>query len=230
MSAHYKADSVERLAVGAVIVNGGDVLLLRRPDDDYMGGIWELPSGKVEPGETLHEALVREVKEETGLDVREASFVASFDYVSGSGKTTRQFNFSVDVGESDRIVLSEHDDHVWADLNEPLPVTDEVREVLSRHVERNALVDLDPASWSTCAQCQVNHPHCEINADGLCGECALRQAAERVAMRGRGTCQICHQSGLRITPKRHRIQTHGNCAGSGGYPEEAIFEAAECEA
>jgi ADP-ribose pyrophosphatase YjhB (NUDIX family) len=54
-------------AVSAVIFDGdGKVLLHRRSDN----GQWGLPGGSVEIGETVSQALVREVKEETGLDVR----------------------------------------------------------------------------------------------------------------------------------------------------------------
>src|SRR2546428_2118150 len=52
---------------GAVVVGPGDrILLLRRTDED----IWCLPKGTVEPGESLEETAVREVREETGLRVR----------------------------------------------------------------------------------------------------------------------------------------------------------------
>jgi len=78
---------VQKLIVGAVISNGSDVLLLKRPQDDFMGGIYELPSGNVELGETLDTALYREVKEETGLDVSAVTgYLGSFDYTSASGK------------------------------------------------------------------------------------------------------------------------------------------------
>ena len=62
------ADGIQQLVVGGIVHRDGAVLLLKRPDDDFMGGIWELPSGKAEPGETLDAALTREVIEETGLD------------------------------------------------------------------------------------------------------------------------------------------------------------------
>ena len=47
---------INRYVVGAVIVRNNNVLLLERPKDDFMGGIYEFPSGKVEDGETLDEA------------------------------------------------------------------------------------------------------------------------------------------------------------------------------
>ena len=63
------------VAVGAIVRDSrGRVLLVRRARPPSVG-IWTLPGGKVEPGESPARAIVREVKEETGLDVRVVCFV-----------------------------------------------------------------------------------------------------------------------------------------------------------
>ena len=58
-----------RVVVGAAIVRGGRVLTCRRTAPASAAGRWELPGGKVEPGETPAAALVREVREELGCTV-----------------------------------------------------------------------------------------------------------------------------------------------------------------
>ena len=57
------------VGVGAVIWRGPDTLLLIRRGQPPRHGEWSIPGGRVEPGETLREALVREIAEETGLTV-----------------------------------------------------------------------------------------------------------------------------------------------------------------
>jgi len=54
--------------VGAVATDAGRLLLIRRGHGPG-AGLWSVPGGRVEGGETLHEAVVREVLEETGLEV-----------------------------------------------------------------------------------------------------------------------------------------------------------------
>ena len=56
------------LAVSAAIIRDGKVLIVRRARPPARG-LYTLPGGGVEAGETLHEAVVREVREETGLEV-----------------------------------------------------------------------------------------------------------------------------------------------------------------
>lgn len=50
----------------------GTFLLAQRPPDKIWAGYWEFPGGKIEPGETAHEALVRELREELGITVQAA--------------------------------------------------------------------------------------------------------------------------------------------------------------
>jgi len=109
------------------------VLLLQRPESDYMGGIYELPSGQVERGETLQAALARELEEETGLQIAQITgYLGHFDYPSGSGRPTRQFNFQVAVQTPFEIQLQEHVRYAWAGRDElgQFRVTDSVRNVL----------------------------------------------------------------------------------------------------
>ena len=60
------------VAVAVVVVNDRDILIARRPDDKHQGGKWEFPGGKVESGESVTAALVRELDEEVGLSVTDA--------------------------------------------------------------------------------------------------------------------------------------------------------------
>jgi len=61
---------VKTLLVSAValIDTEGRVLLAQRPPGKSLAGLWEFPGGKVEPGETPELALIRELKEELGID------------------------------------------------------------------------------------------------------------------------------------------------------------------
>lgn len=59
--------STPQVCVGAVVVDDDRLLLIQR-NSEPAAGSWSLPGGRVESGETLHEAVVRELAEETGLE------------------------------------------------------------------------------------------------------------------------------------------------------------------
>ncbi len=68
------------VGVGAVLIHEGRALLIRRGKEPLRGR-WVVPGGTVELGETLEEALVREVQEETSLLVRPREIVTVFDRI-----------------------------------------------------------------------------------------------------------------------------------------------------
>ena len=65
----------------ALVDRDGRVLLAQRPEGKAMAGLWEFPGGKVDPGETPEAALIRELKEELGVDTAE-SCLAPFTFAS----------------------------------------------------------------------------------------------------------------------------------------------------
>ena len=80
------------LAVSAAIIRDGKVLIVRRARPPALG-VFTLPGGGVEAGETLHEAIIREVREETGLTI-EPLGLAGYREVIGrdrDGKVERHF-------------------------------------------------------------------------------------------------------------------------------------------
>jgi 8-oxo-dGTP diphosphatase len=60
---------VVHVAVGVIFDKSGNILIAKRSDKTHQGGLWEFPGGKVERGETLFEALQRELYEELAIDI-----------------------------------------------------------------------------------------------------------------------------------------------------------------
>jgi 8-oxo-dGTP diphosphatase len=80
--------------VGAIVVRDGRVLLVRRghPPSE---GLWAIPGGSVELGETLQEAAEREIMEETGLTIRAGEPVYTFDVILRDDAGRVQFHYVI---------------------------------------------------------------------------------------------------------------------------------------
>ncbi|AHB47226.1 NTP pyrophosphohydrolase [Hyphomicrobium nitrativorans NL23] len=69
------------VAAAALVDTDNRVLLSKRPEGKQLAGLWEFPGGKVDPGETPEEALIRELDEELGIEVCDTC-LAPFTFAS----------------------------------------------------------------------------------------------------------------------------------------------------
>ena len=109
-------------AVAVIRRNDGRILLLKRREDEKVyPGFYTFPGGKVEGNETISQALVKEVKEEAGLDL-EPGFVLIKEKAIGrpDGQTSKSLSFLCTVQDANNVVLDTKDftDYVWANLEE----------------------------------------------------------------------------------------------------------------
>lgn len=74
------------VVAAAMVDDEGRVLIAQRPEGKQLAGLWEFPGGKVEAGETPEAALIRELREELGIEVKQAC-LAPFVFASHSYET-----------------------------------------------------------------------------------------------------------------------------------------------
>ena len=95
---------------------GGAFLISQRPHDGLLGGLWEFPGGKVEPGEGLPDALRSEILEELALTVEPGYFLAQIDHAYTHFRITlHAFHAAYRGGEPQHLGVA---DHAWVTLDE----------------------------------------------------------------------------------------------------------------
>lgn len=73
-------DHAIEVVAGALFDTNGRILIAQRPAGKPFAGSWEFPGGKLNPGEIHYDALVRELREELGIEVQAASHLVSYEY------------------------------------------------------------------------------------------------------------------------------------------------------
>lgn len=102
--------------VAAVLQKEGKYFIARRPLDRQLGGLWEFPGGKIEPGETHEEALIREMLEEFDADVKVCRFIQTIQKVTDERKIILHFYHSDLI--SSRFEMKEHIGMFWGTVDE----------------------------------------------------------------------------------------------------------------
>ncbi len=102
--------------VAAIIRKGDKIFATQRGYGDFKDG-WEFPGGKVEPGEKPEDAIVREIKEELGADIRVTGFLTTVEH------DYPQFHLSMDcfwaeLKEGSEMTLLEHEAAKWLTRDE----------------------------------------------------------------------------------------------------------------
>jgi ADP-ribose pyrophosphatase YjhB (NUDIX family) len=118
--------------VGAIITDTrGRILLIRRGHAPEAGR-WSLPGGRIEPGETDEQALVREVREETGLEVSPGPLVGAVDRPQPGGTVLEIRDYAAAVTGGDLAAGDDAMDARWFTAAEfaSLPLTTGLAEVL----------------------------------------------------------------------------------------------------
>lgn len=76
------------IGVAVIWNDAGQILIDRRPQSGLLGGLWEFPGGKIEPGETVEECIRREIQEELGIEVEVGDRLISLDHAYSHFRVT----------------------------------------------------------------------------------------------------------------------------------------------
>ena len=130
------------IGVGAIIIQNGKILIVRRGSEPGKGK-WSVPGGLVELGETVEQTVVREVKEECGLDVEVDELIDVVDSMTfdENGKLKYHFvilDFFVKIKGGELRPGNDAKEALWVPLEEveKYDLTKTFREFLKRNMDR----------------------------------------------------------------------------------------------
>lgn len=106
----------QKIVVTGLLEKEGKVLILKRSSkEEFLPNYWELPSGKVEFGETVEQALKREFKEETNLNIKVKNPFKIFSYLSdNNNRHTIEIVLKVTCENIKELIISkDHEEYTW---------------------------------------------------------------------------------------------------------------------
>jgi 8-oxo-dGTP diphosphatase len=128
--------------VGAAVIHEGRILLLKRLETKrFLPGYYDVPGGKLEEGEEPNTAVLRELKEETGLVgriIRPYNVWHSILDIGGDKEHIIEVDYLVEVKDTNGIVLSrtEFSEYIWADRHSiPEKITPELKGTILKAFE-----------------------------------------------------------------------------------------------
>ena len=102
----------------ALITQEDKVLIARKRVGKPLAGYWEFPGGKVEAGETKEACLIRELKEEMGIDIEVGTYVGVSEYDYGD-KVVALYGYIAKLLKG-KIQLTDHDTYEWVEVSKML--------------------------------------------------------------------------------------------------------------
>lgn len=116
ISVELEVISVMEVAVAIILNEEGKTLIAKRKQGKILGGCWEFPGGKIEPGEKSETSVVRELKEEMDIDVKVGEKIAEIEYsYEWGGVHLIAFQTEIIKGQ---IKLLDHDDIAWVFMDD----------------------------------------------------------------------------------------------------------------
>ena len=102
------------VAVKAIVLYKGKALVIKREEHDEIGaGIWEFAGGKLEFGEGLEDSLLREIKEETGLDAKVESLLYASTFFTDPARQVVILGYKCSVFNDSVVLSEEHSEYKW---------------------------------------------------------------------------------------------------------------------
>jgi ADP-ribose pyrophosphatase YjhB (NUDIX family) len=141
------------VGVGAVVWKDDRFLLIRRGHAPRKGS-WSLPGGRQELGETVQQAAIREVQEETGVLIRVLDLVAIVDLIDGEGSNPHYHYTVIDVQAEwitgDAVAGDDAEAVVWADPRrlDDFQLSEAMHRVIALSVEKRKSEDISGALLS----------------------------------------------------------------------------------
>lgn len=131
----------KHIGVAVIWNDQGQVLIDRRKQEGLLGGLWEFPGGKIEPGETVEDCVRREIQEELGIDIAVGDLLCTVTHTYSHFKVTLNVHHCTHLSGDPQPI--ECDEVRWVNLDQieeyPFPKANiQIIEALKAHAQANS--------------------------------------------------------------------------------------------